>query len=103
MKLYAPPFHYGEPTPGWRVGFYTPDGQVVPTVSHALIHVELEHPIWAELTMFADADERPVLTLPPGTFAPAESGLVPEGDSFRERAFPYLIEFITEPASVAAQ
>ena len=104
LTVYGASVHRGEVTPGWRVAFATQDGQPVPTVSKVAIHLDVEGPAWAELTMFADADGRPILTLPPGPFTPDETGLVVEGNGYyRERTFAYLIEFITEPVSVAAQ
>lgn len=51
--------------PAWRVAFYD-DGGYVTTIKTMTLHADVHAFIWADLTMFADADGKPVLHLPKG-------------------------------------
>jgi hypothetical protein len=48
--------------PGWH--FLIRDvasGQMIPTITHLTFHAPADGAVWAELTMFRDADGRPVI------------------------------------------
>ena len=49
--------------PGYQITPYDDDGPVT-TVSRITVHCAAEGLIWAELTMFADRDGKPILHWP---------------------------------------
>ena len=53
--------------PGWKVSVYDDGGPVTTVTSASVVaHTSADGVIWAEVTMFADEDGRPVPHLPPG-------------------------------------
>lgn len=48
------------PMPGWRFMPRTEDGQAITTVTHLTLHASAQDVVWAELTMFADEDGKPL-------------------------------------------
>lgn len=55
----------GEALPGWRLAPYNADGPVN-TITEFTLHARADDIVWAEATMFADADGRPVYDVPHG-------------------------------------
>jgi hypothetical protein len=84
----------GAPYACWRTQFFTEAGQPVLTIERAVIHLDVAEVAWADLTMFADADDRPVLDAPCDIAGLVEDG--PDGEWIRTRTFRYLIEFVSE-------
>jgi hypothetical protein len=80
----------GRAIPAWKVSFYD-DGGTVATVSSATLHASVCGYVWAELTMFAGRDGKPVLHLPEGP-AP-NSSVLPLGEDGEViiGTFPFLI------------
>lgn len=63
--------------PGWHIRFYNADGYVH-TILEMVLHATADHVMWASLTMFADGDGKPLLSLPLATpDAPLATGTFP--------------------------
>jgi hypothetical protein len=81
---------------GWKVGVYDTDGPVTTVLSGSVVaHLSAEGIIWAEVTLYADADGTPVLHLPE-KMPPAEFAdrFVVDGEA-RTATFPFLVTGMT--------
>lgn len=75
---------------GWHCAV-TLDGALIPTVTALSVYASTEGPVWAQVTMFADADGRPVFDGKP----------VVKDEEILTGTFPFLVkEMRLRPAGV---
>lgn len=79
---------------GWGCEIHGSDGEPIRTVSHVTVHAGCDHPVWAELEMFASEDGRPVREVPPMAGQPGcgdLSGVLGEDGEIRTATFAFLV------------
>jgi hypothetical protein len=74
--------------PGWTFAIRDPGGEMITTVTDLTFHAPGDGLVWAELTMFCDAEGRPILA---GTPDEISARWVAGDDGIRTATFPFLV------------